>query len=132
MDLQWQVARRRKCIELGEREGLTFRQLSERVGVCTRTLRRWSAVLRMQRARDPLGEYERRFHERVLQATDPGRAEDDQKSLDQSFVKVLEEPAPAPSANRIEIVLRGGRRLVIEGAVDVQELAQVIATVEEC
>ena len=132
MDLQWQVARRRKCIELGEREGLTFRQLSERVGVCTRTLRHWSAVLRMQRARDPLGEYERRFHERVLLATDPGRTEDEQKSLDQSFVKVLEEPAPAPSPNRIEIVLRGGRRLVIEGAVDVQELSRVIATVEEC
>ena len=132
MDLQWQVARRRKCIEVGEREGLTFRQLSERFGFCTRTLRRWSAQLRQQRARDPLGEYERRFHERVVLATDPGRAEGEQKSLEQSFVKVLEEPAAAPSPDRIEIVLRGGRRLVIEGAVDAQELAQVIATVEEC
>lgn len=47
-------------------------------------------------------------------------------------MKVLEEPAPAPSPDRIELVLKGGRRLVIEGAVDAQELAQVIATVEGC
>jgi len=33
MDLRWQVARIRKCIDLGEREELTFRQLSKRGGV---------------------------------------------------------------------------------------------------
>lgn len=131
MDLQWQVARRREWIELGEREDLTFRELSERAGVSTRTLRRWSAALHAQRARDPLGQHMQRFRGRVERPNDQDRGQAEAKALDQSFVKVLEEPATLPP-NRIQIVLGRGRRLMIDGAVDVEELAQVIAAVEQC
>jgi hypothetical protein len=58
-------------------------------------------------------------------------AEAEVAALDQSFVKVLEEPTSSQS-NQIQIELGGKRRLVIDGAIDVEELARVISAVEGC
>ena len=130
MDLQWQAARRRAWIELGEREDLTFRELSERSGVAERTLRRWSAALRAQRARDALGRQQRRLETRVEQSVNEVLAEGELEALGQSFVEPIEPSRPA--RDQIQIELSRNRRLVILGAVDVEKLARVITTVERC
>ena len=113
MDLQWKTARMRKWIELGERESLSFRELAERSGVHTRTLRRWSRTLRERRAEEQHDD-----SAAAAKATLP----------DQAFIK-LEGSAPA---GRIEIVLTGDRRIIVEGGVDVEALVRVIKVVEQC
>jgi hypothetical protein len=130
MDLQWQVARRRAWIELGERENLTFRELSERSGLAERTLRRWSAALRAQRLRDALGKQQRRLETRVEQSVNEVLAEGELAALGQSFVEPIE--ASSKPKDQIQIELSKNRRLVIVGAVDVEKLARVITTVERC
>jgi transposase-like protein len=130
MDLHWQVARRRAWIELGERENLTFVELSRRSGMAPRTLRRWSAAFRAQRERDPLGQQQKeRLHERVELSIHEAQAEAELAALGQSFVEPIEEGS---QVDQIQIELSGNRRLVIVGAVDVEQLARVIATVERC
>ena len=43
---------------------------------------------------------------------------------------VVPEASPVPEAGRVEIVLRGGRRIVVGAGVDAAALAQLIAVVE--
>lgn len=43
---------------------------------------------------------------------------------------VVPEASPAPEAGRVEIVLRGGRRIVVGAGIDAAALAQLIAVVE--
>ena len=116
MDLHWKTARMRQWIELGEREDLSFRELAERAGVHPRTLSRWSRMLRERRAE----ELHNPHTAAAARATLP----------DEAFVK-LEESEPAP-AGRIEIVLTGDRRIIVEGAIDVEALVRVIKAVEQC
>jgi transposase-like protein len=97
----------REWIALGQREQLTYRELSKRCGVDVRTLFRW--VVRFR-------------EERALRAR-PDRA-------DAAFVD-LEENAAAPRS-RIEIVLPDARRVVVQGAAIAEALTHAIAALKQC
>jgi hypothetical protein len=97
----------REWIALGVREDLSFRQLAGHAGVHERTLRRWAAI----------------FREESVQAGVPDRAE-------RAFVELIE--CSDVSATRIEIVMPGGRRSVIDATAIVEALVRVILAVERC
>lgn len=126
MDLQWKTARMRRWIELGERENLTFRELAKRAGVHARTVSRWSRTLRVRDAED--GGYGAMDHA----PRDPGAVEAAARGVlpNGSFVEL--GGAGAAPTGRIEIRLSGDRRIVVEGAVEVEALVQVIRAVEQC
>ncbi len=132
MDLHWRTARMRKWIAIGERENLSQKQLAHRAGVTTRTIRRWRIAVRALEHSDPFI----RVAEELLDPADgstklPVVEIPPAPPLERAFVDLF---APARSyPNPIEIVLSGERRrLVIDGSIDVEALARVIAAVERC
>lgn len=101
----------REWIELGRRERLTVRELSERSGEQPRTLHRWAARLRGEPSpASPLPP-----------PADEGRG---------AFVELVERAA-APTG-RIEILPGGERRIVVSGEVDEAALARVVRAFERC
>lgn len=131
MDLHWRLARMRKWIELGDREGLTCPELARRAGVSSRTIRRWCAAIREVQASDPFRllieapDATGDLSARALPVEFAGRPPD------RAFIQLL-EPAPA-KASQIQILLAGDRRRVlVDGAVDVDVLARVIEAVDRC
>lgn len=130
MDLHWQATRMREWIGVGEREGLTFRELSRRSGLGERSLRRWCAVLRKRGMREPFKLEERPVPELIEPPSKADSADTPRPARKRAFVE-LADPA-SPRDNQIQIVLTGNRRIVIDGAVDVEALVRVIAAVERC
>lgn len=107
MDKRSRRERMREWIALGVRDGLQFKDLALRAGVSERTLRRWNTVFR---------------HESAQRAT-PDRDE-------RAFVELIERSEA--NSSRIEIVLPGERRRVIEGHAVVEALARILLAVERC
>ena len=100
-----QVHERRRIEKLlagRERQGLSFRELSEQSGVPAPTLAWWSAKVRRER----------------------GRAS-------QRFVEVVPAAGVEASGDeRAEIVLRSGRQLVVREGIDEQTLQRLVAALE--
>lgn len=107
MDKHSRRERMREWIALGVRDGLQFKELARRAGVTERTLRRWNAV----------------FRDESAQRATAGRDE-------RAFVELIERSDP--DSSRIEIVLPGERRRVIEGHAVVEALARILLAVERC
>ena len=92
---------------MGLRDGLTFKELAKRSGICERTLRRWNKLLRRESA----------------QLATPEREE-------RAFVELVERSdANSP---RIEVVLPGERRIVLDAAALLDVVVRVLTTVERC
>lgn len=97
----------RRWLEQRERERLTFRQLSERTGVPLGTLACWAWKLRREGAPRP--------------SRRPG---------DARFVELV--AAPVESAGRVEIVLRGERRLIVDASIDEPSLVRIVSALDRC
>src|SRR5688572_10721196 len=95
----------RRWLALRDREGLTYRELSQRCHVPVNTLAHWAWKLR---------------REGSVQATT------------EEFVEVVPRGETATEAPRIEIQLLCGRRVVADAGVDPGKLAGVIAALERC
>jgi hypothetical protein len=90
-----------------EREGLTFRELARRSGICAGTLGHWAWRLRRERA--------------------------DGRKRERGFVELVAETTmPAASSSRVEIVLRDERRVIVDSGIEVEALARVLAAVARC
>lgn len=107
-------AARRALVEglLAERarEGLTLSALARRSGIPVGTLAGWAWRLRKSKRVGASG---------VKSA---------------GFVELVAQSAARPSqpGARYEIVVRGGRRLLVEGAIDESELLRLIRVLEAC
>lgn len=97
----------RAWIELGVREHLTFVELARRSGVHKRTVRRWSA----------------RFRSESAHRARPDREE-------RAFVELIELADRA--APRIEVVLPGERRVLLDGSALVEALVRVLSSNGPC
>lgn len=97
----------RAWIALGVREGLTFKELAKRSGLDRRTLSRWNAAFRKESA----------------QKATPDREE-------HAFVELVERSGS--NSSRIEVVLPGERRIVVDGSAIVEALVRVITAVQQC
>ncbi len=88
------------------REGLTFRELARRSGICAGTLGHWAWRLRREQKRGK-------------------RAS--------GFVELVSAPMSADaSSSRVEIVLRGERRVIVDAAISAEALTRLLAAVERC
>ena len=94
-----------------EREGLTLSALARRSGIPVGTLAGWSWRLRKAKGVAASGV---------------------KKSA--GFVELVARSAARPSqaGTRYEIAVRGGRRLLVEGAIDEAELLRLIRVLEAC
>lgn len=104
------VERRRQVqrwLAIRKRDGLTYRELSQRVGVSANALAQWAWRLRRDAARSPRAAPE--FVELVACAT----------------------PQATPSS-RVEIVARNDRRLIVDTDIDVDTLTQILIAIERC
>ena len=90
-----------------EREGLTFRELARRSGICAGTLGHWA--WRLRRESRGRGERKSRFVELVL-----------------------DEAADSRASSRVEIVLRNERRVIVDAAIDGSTLSRLLAAAERC
>lgn len=97
----------RRWLSQRERLGLTFRALSVETGVPVGTLACWAWKLRNERRR--------------------GRAK---RRSQPSFVELVAEREQVDG--RIEVVLRGERRVIVDAEVDAAALARVVAALERC
>lgn len=104
MDRREQV---RRWLARRERRGLTFRELSAETGVPVGTLAHWAWRLRQDDASRP---------PRVRKR--------------ESFVELVESRQVPRS--RIEVVVRGDRRVIVEEDVDAELLARVVSALERC
>lgn len=94
-----------------ERRGLTFAELSGESGIPVGTLASWAWKLRQTHV--PRGGATRRPR----------------------FVELVAVPATQPAttaAGRIEIVLSGDRRVVVDAGFDADTLSRVVRTLERC
>jgi len=93
-----------------ERQGLTFKALAQESGVPAGTLAFWAWKLRQEpRPREPVADQRSRFVELV-----PGPEE------------------RAVESGRLEIVLAGGRRVVVHDDVDEDRLVRLVQALERC
>ena len=96
-----------KWLAIREREELTYRELSTRVGVAANTLCQWAWRLR---------------HEAVQSAAEPP-----------AFVQLTSAPSPETSAgHRVEIVLRSKRRVIVDAQLEPAVLTRLLAAIERC
>jgi transcriptional regulator with XRE-family HTH domain len=131
MDLHWRVARMRKWIELGDREGLTLREVAKRAGVSVKTVSRWCAAMRDLQANDPFRLLSLAVGEPTREPATELPATPFPPPPDRAFLQLL-EPVPT-KPTQIQILLAGDRRRVlVDGAVDVDVLARVIEAVDRC
>ena len=98
----------REWLERRERLGLTFRELSTQTGVPSGTLASWAWKLRQEREGLAGGE-----------------------RSPSAFVELIPEP-PKDQVARLEIVLRGERRVLIVGDVEEERLVRVVRALERC
>ena len=124
MDLHWRRERMRKWFALGERLGLTQKQIALQAKVSTRTVRRWCKAVRAMQGDESQAALDyatRDFSERL----------GERGELERAFVELLDPPRELP--NPIQISLAGERRrLLVDGSVDVEALTRVITAVERC
>jgi len=104
MDRRRQI---QQWLAIRERDGLTYRELSQRVGVSANTLAQWAWRLRRDAAESP--------------------------SAGSEFVELIPSTAvhDAPSS-RVEIVTRNDRRLIVDAHIDVDALTRILVAVERC
>ena len=93
-----------------EREGLTLSALARRSGIPVGTLAGWSWRLRKAKVAPVSGVKSGGFVELVARSS----------------------ARPSQSGARYEIALRGGRRLLVEGAIDEAALSRLIRVLEAC
>jgi len=96
-------------LALREEQGLTLRELSRRTGVPAGTLGYWS--WRLQRE--------------ASSGRSRGRAS-------KGFVELIPDSEAGTAAGHVEIVLGGGRRVVIRGEVDESALRRVVRALDRC
>ena len=96
-----------RWLAIRERDGLTYRELSQRVGVSANALAQWAWRLRRDAAESSRAGPE--FVELIPSAT----------------------PQDAPSY-RVEIVARNDRRLIVDAHIDVDTLTRILLAVERC
>ena len=131
MDLHWRVARMRKWVELGEREGLTHREIARRAGISVRTVGRWCRAVRRLQAREAIVRLSELSRDDPEALTPPPRVEEEPPAAERAFIDLFKRPLVQES--QIQISLSGDRRRVlIDSAVDVEALVRVIAAVERC
>jgi len=101
----------RRLLARRDREGLTFRGLSERTGIPAGTLGFWAWKLRQPQRRTGGGSR---------------RA--------QAFVELVAGPVEDSGARegRIELVLSNGRQVVLHGEIDEERVLRVVAALERC
>ncbi len=97
----------RRWLARRERQGLTLRELSQQTGVPVGTLGCWAWKLRREGERPGPGR--------------PSAA---------GFVELVSQEAGEPG--RVEIVLAGGRRILVAGAVDEERLVCLVRALERC
>lgn len=103
MDRRREVQR---WLALRDREGLTYRDLSARSGLPANTLAHWAWRLRRE--------------ERSTRESAP-------------FVELVPAQRHEDSAaGRVEILLRGERRVVVDAAIDPAVLARLLVAIERC
>lgn len=105
--------RREEMVQLlarRERQGLTFKGLAEQSGVPAGTLASWAWKLRQELPR--------------REAADTPQA---------GFVELIPGPdAPPAPVGRLEIVLVGGRRVLVSDDVDEDRLVRLVRALERC
>jgi hypothetical protein len=106
MDRREQV---RRWLARRDRHGLTFRELSDETGVPIGTLASWAWKLRQK---------------------GPGQEAHGRPS--HGFVELVGDPDRGGSRGGIEIVLAGGRRVVVPDEVDEDRLVRVVRALERC
>lgn len=97
----------RRWLAQRDRDGLTYRELSVCVGVQANTLCQWAWRLRHETS--PTAPTQPAF----VQLTTPG----------------LPDTA---ACQRVEIVLRSRRRVIVDAAIDGQVLTRLLAVIERC
>lgn len=96
-----------KWLAVRERDGLTYRELSVRVGVPANSLCQWAWRLRHEAA-----------------AAVPKQ---------RGFVQLtVAGAANTPSPQRIEIVLRSKRRVIVDAQMEPLVLTRLLAAIEQC
>lgn len=96
----------RRWLSKREREGLTYRELSAQVGVPANTLCQWAWRMR---------------HEAAPTNERP------------AFVQLTSAQSHhEASAQRVEIVLRSKRRVIVDAALDSAVLTRLLAAIERC
>jgi transcriptional regulator with XRE-family HTH domain len=93
-----------RWLELREREGLTYQELSERSGIAASTLAGWAWRLRKERSGQPAA----------------------------AFVELRLGLLDGGSDDRLELVLRNERRLLFAEKVDPEVIARLAARLERC
>lgn len=103
-----------RWLQRRDRLGLTFRELSEESGVPVGTLACWAWKLRQERGE---GRRERSA------ASEPTRAD---------FVELVPTGPTLAPAGSLEILLAQGRRIVVTGVVDEDQLVRVVRALAQC
>ncbi len=104
MDRRVQV---RRWLALREREGLTYRELSARVGMPANALCQWAWRLRHELAPPP--------------------------PKPPAFVQLTSSAPPETFfSQRVEIVLRSKRRVIVDASMDSEVLARLLTAVDRC
>lgn len=91
-----------RWLDLREREGLTYRELSRRSGIPANTLTHWAWRLRKESRPEP-----------------------------RAFVELV----PAEDArrdSRVEIIVRGERRVLVDPSIEPETLTRILSAVERC
>jgi transcriptional regulator with XRE-family HTH domain len=96
-----------RWLAVREREGLTYRELAQRSGIRAGTLGHWAWRLRRERAEVP--------------------------KRGRGFVELVTATATQEGpSSRVEIVLRGERRVIVDAGIEAEALARVLAAVARC
>jgi transposase-like protein len=98
----------RRWLAEREREGLTYRELSQRAGVAANTLAHWAWRLRRGEGKPTA-------------------------SAAPNFVELVPSAAPSDTpGSRVEIVTRSERRVIVDAGIDSAALARILIAVERC
>ena len=106
----------RRWLEQRDRDGLTFRELSAVSGVPAGTLAYWSWKLRCERVESR----EERASTKASATTGAG------------FVELVATGPSVAALGALEIVLGEGRRIIVTGEVNEDQLARVVRALCRC